>query len=215
MEVVEDEHELPLLLAEVRPAALEIHDLGVERQLEPSRQRVQPRDLPGVAVHRAHREAGAGQEKRVPAAAAGHVQRARPAGGEVRVREEPRRGAADRRGLVHARPRPPGHPARHVAGRDPGLGEQRRGLARPHPVLAHDHDRPAVVREHRGGDGHQIHGQEQRAGDVAELLVLAGRAHVEDDRPEREQALGLLGRHVLVRAGPAVYSDGKRGHDEP
>ena len=98
---------------------------------------------------------------------------------------------------------------------DPGLGEQRRGLARPHPVLADDHDGPAVVREHRGGGGHQLHGQEQRAGDVAELLVLAGRAHVEDDRPQRQQALGLLGRHVLVRAGPAVYSDGKRGHDGP
>jgi hypothetical protein len=50
---------------------------------------------------------------------------------------------------------------------------------------------------------------------VAELLVLAGRAHVEDHRPQRQQALGLLGRHVLVRAGPAVYSDGKRGHEGP
>jgi len=149
----------------------------------------------------------------VPATAAGHVQRAGPAGREQRVREEPRRGAADRRGLVHARPRPAGHPARHVAGRDPGRGEERRGLARPYPVLAHDHDGPSVVREDRGGDGHQLHGQEQRAGDVAELLVLAGRAHVEDDRPQRQQALGLLRRHVLVRAGLAVYSDGKRGHD--
>jgi hypothetical protein len=82
-------------------------------------------------------------------------------------------------------------------------------------VLAHDHDRPAVVREHGGGDGQKLHGQEQRAGDVTELLVLAGRAHVEDDRPQRQQALGLLGRHVLVRAGPAVYSDGKRGQGGP
>jgi hypothetical protein len=31
VEVVEDEHELPLLLAEVRRGVLEIHDLGVER----------------------------------------------------------------------------------------------------------------------------------------------------------------------------------------
>jgi len=213
VEVVEHEHELPLLLAEVRRHVFEIDHLGVERQLEATSQGVEPRYLACVTVHRAHQEAGAGEEEGVPATAAGHVQRACPAGGEVRVREEPRRGAADRRGLVHARPRPPGHPARHVARRDPGLGEQRRGLARPHPVLAHDHDRPAVVREHRGGDGHQLHGQQQRARDVAELLVLAGRAHVEDDRPQRQQALGLLGRHVLVRAGPAVYSDGKRGHD--
>ena len=82
-------------------------------------------------------------------------------------------------------------------------------------MLAHDHDRPAVVREDRGGDGRQLHGQEESAGDVAELLVLAGRAHVEDDRPQRQQALGLLGRHVLVRAGPAVYSDGKCGQGGP
>jgi hypothetical protein len=82
-------------------------------------------------------------------------------------------------------------------------------------MLTHDHDRSPVVREHRGADGHQLHGQEQRAGDVTQLLVLAGRAHVEDDRPQRQQALGLLGRHVLVRARPAVYSDGKRGHDGP
>ncbi len=82
-------------------------------------------------------------------------------------------------------------------------------------MLAHDHDRSAVAREHRGGHGHELHRQEQRAGDVAELLVLAGRAHVEDHRPQRQQALGLLGRHVLVRTGPAVYSDGKRGHEGP
>jgi hypothetical protein len=31
VEVIEDEHELPFLLAEVCRAVLEIHDLGVER----------------------------------------------------------------------------------------------------------------------------------------------------------------------------------------
>jgi hypothetical protein len=82
-------------------------------------------------------------------------------------------------------------------------------------MLADDQDRPAIVRDHRGRDGQELHGQEQRAGNVAELLVLAGRANVEDYRAQREQALGLLGRHVVVRAGPAVYSDGKRGHDGP
>ena len=85
-------------------------------------------------------------------------------------------------------------------------------MARPHAVLADDHDRSAVVGQHRGGRGHELHGQEERARNVAELLVLAGRAHVEDDRPQREQALGLLWGHVLVRAEPAVYSDGQRGH---
>jgi hypothetical protein len=193
VEVVEDEHELPLLLAELRGAVLEIHRLRVERYPEPTSQRVQPGDLARVAVHCAHREAGAGQEERVSATTAGHVQRARAARGEEHVREEPRRGAADRRGLVHARSHPAGHPAQHVARRKPGFGEQRRRLARSHPMLAHDHDRSAVVREHRGGNGHQLHGQEQRAGDVAQLLVLAGRAHVEDGRPQRQQALGLFG----------------------
>ena len=215
MEVVEDEYELPLLRAELRGAVFEIHHLGVEGYPEPTSQRVQPGDLARFAIHRAHREAGSGQEERVPTPTAGHVQRARAAGSEEHVREEPRRGSADRRGLVHARPRPAGHPPQHVARGEPGLGEQRRGLARPHPMLAHDHDRSAVVREHRGGDGHELHRQEQRAGDVAELLVLTGRADVEDHRPHRQQALGLLRRHVLVRAGPAVYSDGKRGHDAP
>jgi hypothetical protein len=80
-------------------------------------------------------------------------------------------------------------------------------------VLADDHDRAAVVGEHGRGDGQELHGQEERARDVAELLVLARRAHVEDDGPERQQALGLLRRHALVGPGTAVYSDGKRGHD--
>jgi len=79
-------------------------------------------------------------------------------------------------------------------------------------VLAHDHHRAAVVGEHRGGDGHELHRQEERAGDVAELLVLAGRAHVEDDRAQRQEALGLVGRHVLVGARPAVQGGGERGH---
>jgi hypothetical protein len=215
VEVVEDEHELPLLLAEVRRRVLEIHDRGVERQLETTGQRVEPGHLPRVAVHGAHREPGAGQQERVPPAAAGHVQRAGPARCEVHVREQPRRGTADRRGLVLTRPGPARHPSRHVARGDAGLGEYRSGLARPHAVLADDHDRSSVVRQHGGGCGHELHGQEERARNVAELLVLPGRAHVEDDRPQGQQALGLLGRHVLVRAGPAVYSGGKRGHGGP
>ena len=80
-------------------------------------------------------------------------------------------------------------------------------------MLADDHDRAPVVREDRGGGVHELHRQQQRARDVAELLVLAGRPHVEHDGPERQELLGLLGRHVLVRARAAVYSGGERGHD--
>ena len=65
MEVVEDEDELPLLLAEVRVPLLEVHDRGVERQLQTAREGVQPRDLPGVAVHRPHREARPREQERV------------------------------------------------------------------------------------------------------------------------------------------------------
>ena len=80
-------------------------------------------------------------------------------------------------------------------------------------MLADDDDRPAVVRQHRGGGVRELDRQEQRAGDVPELLVLAGRADVEDHGPEREEALGLVGRHVLVRSRAAVYSGRERGHD--
>ena len=52
-------------------------------------------------------------------------------------------------------------------------------------MLADDHHRPAVVGEHRGGGVHELHRQQERAGDVAELLVLPRRAHVEGDGPER------------------------------
>jgi hypothetical protein len=82
-------------------------------------------------------------------------------------------------------------------------------------VLAHHHDGAPVVGEHGGGGGHELRRQQQRAGDVAELLVLAGRPHVEDDSPQSQQLFRLLGRHVLVRARAAVYSDGERGHDGP
>ena len=82
-------------------------------------------------------------------------------------------------------------------------------------MLAHDDHRPTVVREHRGRGVHELHRQQERAGDVAELLVLARRAHVEDDGPQRQEALGFLRRHVLERSRAAVYSGGKRGHDRP
>jgi hypothetical protein len=82
-------------------------------------------------------------------------------------------------------------------------------------VLAHHHHGAVVVREHGGGGGYELHRQQQRARDVAELLVLAGRPHVEDDGPQSQQLFRLLGRHVLVRARTAVYSDGERGHGGP
>ena len=67
-------------------------------------------------------------------------------------------------------------------------------------MLTHDHDGTAVVREHRGRGRHELQRQEQGAGDVAELLVLAGGPHVEDDRPQGQELLDLLGRDVLVGA---------------
>ena len=82
-------------------------------------------------------------------------------------------------------------------------------------MLADDHDGAAVVGQYGGGGGHQLHRQEQSSRDVAELLVLAGRPHVEDDGAQGQEALGLLGRDVLVRARAAVYSDRERGHDGP
>jgi len=81
-------------------------------------------------------------------------------------------------------------------------------------VLAHDHDGSAVVGQDGWSGGHELEGQEQRARDVAELVVLAGRAHVEDHGAESEEALGLLRGDVLIRARAAIGSDGKRGHGD-
>jgi len=82
-------------------------------------------------------------------------------------------------------------------------------------VLAHDHHRAAVVREDRGSGGHELRGQQQRARYVAQLIVLARRAHVEDHGPEGEQALGLLRRDVLERASSVGGNGGRRGHEGP
>ena len=152
----------------------------------------------------------------MPAAAAGHVERPRAPRREGRVREEPGRGPGDRRRLVRARPRParharpsccrPGTPASAsiaAAWRESTPCSQTTMTGRPSSG------------SDRGGGVHELQRQQQRAGDVAELLVLAGRADVEDHGPQRQEALGLLRRHVLVRARAAVYSDGKRGHDRP
>jgi hypothetical protein len=63
MEVVDDEHELPLLLTELRAGALEVHDVRVEWQMQAARERLEPRHLARVAVHRSHVEPGAGEEE--------------------------------------------------------------------------------------------------------------------------------------------------------
>jgi hypothetical protein len=61
----------------------------------------------------------------------------------------------------------------------------------------------------------QLHRQQEGTRDVAELLVLAGRAHVEHDGPQGEELLRLLGGDVLVASRAAVYIGGQRGHDGP
>jgi hypothetical protein len=100
-----------------------------------------------------------------------------------------------------------------VEGGKPGLGEQRRGLPRAHAVLAHHHDRPAVARQHGRGGGDELDGKQHRAGDVAELLVLAGRPHVEDHGPGGDQELGLVRGDVLQGAGATtVLGDGEVRH---
>ena len=75
-------------------------------------------------------------------------------------------------------------------------------------MLAHDHDRPAVVREHGRSGGHELHREEHGAGNVAHLLVLAGRAHVEDDRAGGDQPLGLVRGDVLEGAGAGDVGGG-------
>jgi hypothetical protein len=149
---VEDEHEIPDPVTEVDVSALQVHDVRVEGQAQAAPERLQRLDARPVAVDRADREAGPGEQQGVAAASARDVEGARPARGERHVGEQPRRRAGERGRAVLAGAGPAGHAARHVEDRgDPRLGERGRRPARAEAVLADDHHRAAVLGQDGGG----------------------------------------------------------------
>ena len=185
--------------------------------MQPARERAQRRDAPGVAVDRAHGEAGRREDEGVAAATAGHVERARPArerGARSRgARARGRRPATDScsRGPVQ-RAMPPAR--LQTRSRPPRRGGAAAWRERTPCSQTTTTGRPSSGRT-AGAAATSSTGSSSAPGTWPSSSNSRGRPHVEDDGAQGHEALGLVGRHVLVRARAAVYSDTGRGTTDP